>query len=128
MSNGSAPALDGFSTEFFALFVLRKPNCSPDDPFGDAEEDDDDAPGAEQRAQARRVIKLLVDCYEACLSQPNPSLPADWNASITSLIHKKGPRRLLVNYRPISVCRPHPLQDPSTLHLRCPESCSTVDS
>ena len=104
MSNGSAPALDGFSTEFFALFVLRKPNCSPDDPFGDAEEDDDDAPGAEQRAQARRVIKLLVDCYEACLSQPNPSLPADWNASITSLIHKKGPRRLLVNYRPISVC------------------------
>ena len=36
--------------------------------------EDDDAPGAAQRAQARRVIHLLVDCYHECLTQPDPSL------------------------------------------------------
>ena len=107
MSNGSSPGLDGFPTEFFKLFVLRKPNASPDDddPFGDlADEDDDDGPGAAQRAQARRVIQLLVDCYKECLTNPTPSLPTEWNVSVTSLIHKKGLRDLLSNYRPISVC------------------------
>ena len=94
LSLGSVPGCDGFPTEFFRLFVLKPPRGT--DP------DDDDAPGAAERKRARRVITLLVDVFREIADAR--AFPPDWNISITSLIHKKGPRTLLSNYRPISVC------------------------
>ena len=93
---GAVPGVDGFPSEFFKLFVIKQPSGDDD---GDG---NDDAPGAAQRLAARRVIQLLIDVFDECLSAK--TLPPGWNVSLTSLIYKKGPAKLLSNYRPISVC------------------------
>ena len=93
MARGAVPGIDGFPTEFYALFVLK--------PRPPGTEGEDEEQSMEQ-AEADRVIALLVEVFTECAA--NRCLPSDWNTSVTTLLHKKGPLDLLANYRPISVC------------------------
>ena len=94
LSLGSVPGCDGFPTEFFRLFVVEPPEGF--------DEDDPESPAFAAVLRARRVTNLLVDMFRSIYDAQ--SFPPEWNVSTTTLIHKKGPRTDLSNYRPISVC------------------------
>ena len=99
LANGAVPGYDGFPSEFFKLFALRKNSTSGED--ADASDGDDDD---ENSAQAARVIDLLVATFAEISGGEDPSFPSDLNVSITTLLHKKGSKSDLANWRPISVC------------------------
>ena len=97
MAKGKTPGVDGYPIEFFALFVVKPRQGSGEE--SDPEKSD---PKSAEQAAADTVIQLLVDCYDECFN--SRAMPADWNQSVTSLLHKKDARDVLTNYRPISVC------------------------
>ena len=99
MARGSTPGLDGFPIEFFALFVLPPKPGSTGEPVRPSDQSSNES---EEEIEALRVIDLLVNFYCAC--EVDGTLPAELNTSVTTLIHKKGARNDLSNYRPISVC------------------------
>ena len=49
-------------------------------------------------AEVTGALKILFE-----MSLSNCTLPEDWKSSIISVIHKKGPRDSVSNYRPISL-------------------------